>query len=214
MAARARGRKGGRPKGLSKKAKHTAIIAERLYLEGELSIREICGAALNFQNDPLQLPPAQRGGDSRHSEEKLREKAAHKSTYLLNKITMEIETHTECVVCGQSHPLMAEVLGLCPDRAQSEAGTSQARTVHGRSRRLFALPESPPREEEGVKCVLCGCECLIGEGKFGFCGLRTSRDGKLRHIAGTPKRGVLHWYRDPVPELTVLPPRIALAPRV
>ena len=41
-AARARGRKGGRPKGLSKKAKHTAIIAERLYLEGELSIREIC----------------------------------------------------------------------------------------------------------------------------------------------------------------------------
>ena len=41
-AARARGRRGGRPKGLSKRAKHTAIIAERLYLEGELSIKEIC----------------------------------------------------------------------------------------------------------------------------------------------------------------------------
>ena len=41
-AARARGRKGGRPKALSQKAKHTAIIAERLYQEGELSIREIC----------------------------------------------------------------------------------------------------------------------------------------------------------------------------
>ncbi|MFZ0549136.1 MAG: recombinase family protein [Candidatus Promineifilaceae bacterium] len=41
-AARARGRKGGRPKGLSKKAQHTAIIAERLYEEGELSIKEIC----------------------------------------------------------------------------------------------------------------------------------------------------------------------------
>ena len=41
-AARARGRVGGRPKGLSKKAKHTAIIAEKLYLEGELSIQEIC----------------------------------------------------------------------------------------------------------------------------------------------------------------------------
>ena len=122
---------------------------------------------------------------------------------------MEIETHTQCVVCGQSHPLMAEVLGLCPDCAQSEAGTSQARTVHGRSRRLFALPESPPREEEGVKCVLCGCECLIGEGKFGFCGLRTSRDGKLRHIAGTPKRGVLHWYRDPVPTNCVAAPYCA-----
>lgn len=41
-AARARGRKGGRPKGLSKKAQHTAIIAENLYLERELSIKEIC----------------------------------------------------------------------------------------------------------------------------------------------------------------------------
>ncbi len=41
-AARARGRKGGRPKGLSKKAHHTAIIAERLYLERELSVKEIC----------------------------------------------------------------------------------------------------------------------------------------------------------------------------
>ncbi|KAA3658874.1 MAG: DeoR family transcriptional regulator [Chloroflexi bacterium] len=41
-AARARGRKGGRPKGLSQKAQHTAIIAERLYQEGELSVKEIC----------------------------------------------------------------------------------------------------------------------------------------------------------------------------
>lgn len=41
-AARARGRRGGRPKGLSKKAQHTAIIAEKLYLEGDLTIKEIC----------------------------------------------------------------------------------------------------------------------------------------------------------------------------
>jgi len=41
-AARARGKKGGRPKGLSQKAKHTAMIAERLYKEGELSTTEIC----------------------------------------------------------------------------------------------------------------------------------------------------------------------------
>ena len=41
-AARARGRVGGRPKGLSKKAQHKAILAERLYMEGELSISEIC----------------------------------------------------------------------------------------------------------------------------------------------------------------------------
>ena len=41
-AARVRGRVGGRPKGLSQKARHTAMIAERLYQESNLSVREIC----------------------------------------------------------------------------------------------------------------------------------------------------------------------------
>ncbi len=40
-AARARGRKGGRPKGLSQKAESTACAAETLYREGKLSVQEI-----------------------------------------------------------------------------------------------------------------------------------------------------------------------------
>lgn len=42
QAARARGRKGGRPKGLSKKAQDKARLAESLYKERERSIAEIC----------------------------------------------------------------------------------------------------------------------------------------------------------------------------
>jgi DNA invertase Pin-like site-specific DNA recombinase len=41
-AARARGRSGGRPAGLSKKAQNAAIVAERLYTENNLSVMEIC----------------------------------------------------------------------------------------------------------------------------------------------------------------------------
>ena len=41
-AARARGRKGGRPKGLSKKAQDKARLAESLYNEKQHSISEIC----------------------------------------------------------------------------------------------------------------------------------------------------------------------------
>ena len=41
-AARARGRKGGRPKGLSPKAQQTAIVAETLHKEGKLSVTQIC----------------------------------------------------------------------------------------------------------------------------------------------------------------------------
>lgn len=42
LAARKRGRVGGRPKGLSKKAKHRAKVAKSYYLESDLSIVEIC----------------------------------------------------------------------------------------------------------------------------------------------------------------------------
>jgi DNA invertase Pin-like site-specific DNA recombinase len=42
-AARARGRLGGRPKGLSDSAEATAMAAETLYRERKLSVSEICG---------------------------------------------------------------------------------------------------------------------------------------------------------------------------
>jgi DNA invertase Pin-like site-specific DNA recombinase len=42
-AARARGRKGGRPKGLTEAAKRKAVAAKALYNEGNLSVTEIAG---------------------------------------------------------------------------------------------------------------------------------------------------------------------------
>jgi DNA invertase Pin-like site-specific DNA recombinase len=42
-SARARGRTGGRPRGLSKKAQDKAMIAEQLYKGGDISVSEICG---------------------------------------------------------------------------------------------------------------------------------------------------------------------------
>ncbi len=41
-SARARGRLGGRPKGLTKQAQNKSRLAESLYQEKELSIKEIC----------------------------------------------------------------------------------------------------------------------------------------------------------------------------
>lgn len=72
-------------------------------------------------------------------------------------------------------------------------------TLQAASRAAFDLPLKPPRHPGGVRCVLCSNECLIAEGEHGFCGLRTVREGKLVHLAGTPGRGLLHWYRDPLP---------------
>lgn len=112
-----------------------------------------------------------------------------------------MKTKKQCVVfvCRQPHPLLTKVLGLCPDCARSEKGLTQARYVHASARRMFKLPSAPPRTMEGVSCPLCACACRIGEGERGFCGLRSAKHRRLRHLAGTAKRGILHWYRDPLP---------------
>ncbi len=70
-AARARGRVGGRPKGLSRKAQQTAIIAEKLYLERELTVAQICEQLsisrgtfynyLRYRGVSIQSPSSTRG---------------------------------------------------------------------------------------------------------------------------------------------------------
>ena len=106
-----------------------------------------------------------------------------------------------CALCGRTSRLIAAQLGVCGEclRARSEEALVLAAQAHTEGRRLFGLPEEPPRATDGTRCGLCAHDCVIGEGQRGYCGLRTVRDGRLVHLAGTPKRGVLHWYRDPLP---------------
>jgi len=74
-----------------------------------------------------------------------------------------------------------------------------AQEAHGRTRRAFGLPAAPPRQAGGLPCVLCARECSMAEGDRGYCGLRAVRDGRLVHLAGTRRRGLLARYRDPLP---------------
>ncbi|KPA17052.1 resolvase domain-containing protein [Candidatus Magnetomorum sp. HK-1] len=61
-SARARGRKGGRPKGLPKKAEPTAYAAETLYREGKLSVQEIANK-LSISKSTLYSYLRHRGVD-------------------------------------------------------------------------------------------------------------------------------------------------------
>lgn len=60
VAARARGRLGGRPRGLSTPAEATALAAETLYREGQLSVRQIA-AKLNIAKSTLYVYLRARG---------------------------------------------------------------------------------------------------------------------------------------------------------
>ncbi len=107
----------------------------------------------------------------------------------------------ECPLCGSRSRLISQALGACGRcvRSRPEEALRLARLAHGASRRDFGLPERPPRTPGGVACPLCARECLVGEGERGFCGLRAVRGGRLVHFAGKPGRGLLSWYRDPLP---------------
>lgn len=46
---------------------------------------------------------------------------------------------------------------------------------------------------------MCANDCKIGVGRKGFCGLVFNIDGRLVRMGGTPEKGVLEWYYDPLP---------------
>lgn len=106
-----------------------------------------------------------------------------------------------CALCGSRSRLISAALGVCGSCIRARPGEALARTseVHAASRRAFHLPEAPPRTEGGVPCPLCARACRMGEGQRGYCNLRTARRGRLVHLAGTARRGLLQWYRDPLP---------------
>lgn len=106
-----------------------------------------------------------------------------------------------CSLCGASSRLISSTLGVCGDciRTDPDRALPLTGAAHIESRLTFGLPPVPPETMGGVRCPLCARECTLGEGERGFCGLRVVRRGRLVHRAGTPKRGLLEWYRDPLP---------------
>lgn len=106
-----------------------------------------------------------------------------------------------CLACQRPSRQITTALEWCGACLRERLVEAQARVraIHTDSRAAFDLPIQPPRTQGGVRCALCVNECVIGEGERGFCNLRTVRQGKLVHLAGTPARGLLHWYRDPLP---------------
>ncbi|MGC8795043.1 MAG: radical SAM protein, partial [Bryobacteraceae bacterium] len=97
--------------------------------------------------------------------------------------------------------LVSTALAVCAPcvRTRPQEALARAFDAHAQARRPFGLPGSTPRQAGGRTCVLCSRQCQIAEGGRGYCGLRTVREGRLVHLVGTPERGMLEWYRDPLP---------------
>lgn len=104
-----------------------------------------------------------------------------------------------CRLCSTVSTSISEELSVCLNciRKNPADALTLSMEAHKRSRRRFGLPESPPKDPEGIPCNLCVNECRIPEGGLGYCGLRKNERGKLTGV--TKYQGKLSWYHDPLP---------------
>jgi len=84
-------------------------------------------------------------------------------------------------------------------REKPESALKITDSVHAESRRSFGLPPKPPRSQNGISCAMCANDCRIGIDEKGFCGLVCNVEGRLVRNRGTPDKGILEWYYDPLP---------------
>ncbi|MBC7219791.1 MAG: radical SAM protein [Hadesarchaea archaeon] len=108
---------------------------------------------------------------------------------------------SKCLLCGLEANYVSEALGVCPTcvRERFEEARPYLATAHAKIRGRYGLPSKPPRASNGVECRDCGNLCKIPPSGRGFCGVVENSGGQLVRRFGTPERGLLTWYYDPLP---------------
>lgn len=111
-----------------------------------------------------------------------------------------------CKVC-QKEKVGSEFLAVCRDCVLEnwEKAKEITQIAHQKSRKEFSLPEKILKTKGGLKCNFCANECQIGEGEFGFCGLRKNEKGKLISFISVEK-ALLQYYYDLLPTNCVAAP--------
>ncbi|MCS7120559.1 MAG: radical SAM protein [Nitrososphaerota archaeon] len=106
-----------------------------------------------------------------------------------------------CAICGDERPTISNSLKVCLAciRNNPEKAIRYTDEAHVRTRDAFGLPPLPPSADKGLECGMCGNQCVIGDGGKGFCGLVSNIGGRLIRNGGTPEKGILEWYYDPLP---------------
>lgn len=102
---------------------------------------------------------------------------------------------TLCSLCGVN--LASRSLGVCGPCIRSRADAAEyIKNAHAERWKLLMPADAVGKV---AICNLCVNNCHINPGGFGLCGLRTNQNGRLRHLGGTPSKGILQWYFDPLP---------------
>jgi pyruvate formate lyase activating enzyme len=71
----------------------------------------------------------------------------------------------QCKICNSVSKSISKELGACLKciRGKPDEALPFAMEAHKRSRAVFELPETPPKDYRGVACGICVNECRIPE---------------------------------------------------
>jgi pyruvate formate lyase activating enzyme len=105
----------------------------------------------------------------------------------------------ECQTCRKEVGPLSQALPVCLECLRSGKETIHPfiKKAHHRSREPFRLVKSPPRNRLGISCQICVNQCQISEGGWGYCGLRTQKEGTLEGVSS--EKGNVSWYYDGLP---------------
>ncbi len=104
-----------------------------------------------------------------------------------------------CNICRREVENLSQSLPICIDclRSGKREALPFIEEVHNKSRTPFGLVSKPPREKTGVLCEICINHCKISEDGWGYCGLRTQKEGIIKGVSS--EEGNLSWYYDGLP---------------
>jgi pyruvate formate lyase activating enzyme len=104
----------------------------------------------------------------------------------------------QCQSCG-NEATISRTMPFCPTciRDRFEDLKTAIYEAHAQARSLYGLPGKVPDNEQGVKCSLCVNRCSIGEGDFGYCGVRKNIAGSI--IGSDNEWAYVDWYYDILP---------------
>jgi len=110
--------------------------------------------------------------------------------------------YSTCRICGKKSKYISDTLGICLKciRKYPDKTKNYIIAAHKKSRKEFNLPQTPPKDKDGIICGLCINNCKIGKGHKGYCGLRENTNEKLNYLNNNKKdEAVINWYYDPLP---------------
>ncbi len=103
----------------------------------------------------------------------------------------------KCEICGKKKDYISQILPLCRECIinRFDECIEFIKRAHEFSHLQFNLPPAIPHSNKGVKCSICGNNCVIEEGSKGYCGINRVENQKLV----IPDKVPLDWYYDNLP---------------